>query len=211
MDPLPGSLWERVRDDPIHAPEHIALAAAERFAPPAERWVREMSPRHTAPVLARIARRKHVRLSRAEGALAGVGGAFAIPPDLVALAWIQGRMIYFVAAAFGFDPRHPMRPAELLALQGIYPTPAEARVGLDGAGRLMATQFVASGMEREKAVTSRLVGLVGGAVAKRTVFRIPLVSIPIFAVQNARATARLGDRAIAYYGGHAGGEGPASA
>lgn len=201
VEPVPGSLWERVRNDPVRAPEHIALAAADRFAPPAERWVREMRPRHPPRELARIARRRHIRLSRMEGAVAGVGGAFAIAPDLAALAWIQGRMIFFVAAAYGFDPRHPMRPAELLALQDIYPSAAEARAGLDGVGRLMATQYVATRVEREKAVTSRLVKLVGGAVAKRTVFRIPLVSVPIFATQNARATARLGDRAIAYYGG----------
>ncbi len=200
VEPVPGSLWERIRGDPVRAPEHIALAAAERFAPPAERWVQQMRTHHTPHELARIARRRHVRLSRLEGAVAGLGGAFAIAPDLAALAWIQGRMIFFIAAAYGFDPRHPMRPAELLALQEIYPTAAEARAGLDGVGRLMATQYVTSRVEREKAVTSRLVKLVGGAVAKRTVFRLPLVSVPIFATQNARATSRLGDRAISYYG-----------
>ena len=201
VEPVPGSLWERIRDDPVRAPEHIALAASERFAPPAEHWAEEMRARHSQEELARIARRRHVHLSRLEGAVAGLGGAFAIAPDLAALAWIQGRMIFFIAAAYGFDPRHPMRPAELLTLQEIYPTAAEARTGLDGAGRPMATQYVASRLEREKAVRSRLLKLVGGAVAKRTVFRLPLVSVPIFAAQNARATSRLGDRAIAYYGG----------
>ena len=204
VEPVPSSLWERIRDDPFRAPEHIALAAAERFAPPAERWAAEGRARHSSAELARIARRRHVRLSRLEGAVAGIGGAFAIAPDLAALAWIQGRMIFFVAAAYGFDPHHPMRPAELLTLQEIYPTAAEARAGLDGAGRLMATQYVASWVEREKAVTSRLVKLVGGSIAKRTVFRIPLLSVPVFAAQNARATSRLGDRAIAYYGGSRG-------
>jgi EcsC protein family len=201
LDAMPGSLWERVRDDPLRAPEHIALAASERFAPPAERWAAEWRSRRSPYELARIARRRHVSIARLEGALAGVGGAFAIAPDLAALAWIQGRMIFFIAAALGFDPRHPMRPAELLALQEIYPTPAEAKAGLDGVGRLMATSYVASRLEREKAIKSRLIKVVGGSVAKRTVFRIPLVSVPIFATQNARATASLGDRAIAYYGG----------
>lgn len=210
VDAVPGPLWERVRDDPLRAPEHIALAASERFAPPAERWAAEWRSRRSPHVLARTARRRHVSIARFEGALAGIGGAFAIAPDLAALAWIQGRMIFFIAAAYGFDPRHPMRPAELLALQEIYPTAAEARAGLDGVGRLMATSYVASRLEREKAIKSRLIKVVGGAMAKRTVFRIPLVSVPIFATQNARATARLADRAIAYYGGAAGsGEQPA--
>lgn len=201
FEPLPGSLWERVVADPVRAPEHIALAAAERFAPAAERWAEENRRRHTPPAMARMARRRHIRLARMEGAVAGLGGAFAVAPDLAALAWIQGRMIFFIAAAHGFDPHHPMRPAELLAMQEIYATPAEARAGLDGLGRPMATQYVASRMAREKAVASRLVKVVGGAVAKRTVFRLPFLSVPVFAVQNARATARLGDRAIAYYGG----------
>ena len=36
-------------------------------------------------------------------------------------------MVFYIAAAYGYDPRHPMRPAELLALWGVYDTPAEAR------------------------------------------------------------------------------------
>lgn len=203
FDPLPDSLWERVRRDPTRAPEHIALAAGERFAPPAERWASELRTRHSAAEMAHIARRRHVALSRLEGAAAGIGGSFAVAPDLAALAWIQGRMIFFLAAAHGFDPRHPMRPAELLALQEIYPTAAAARASLDGVGRRMATQYVSSRLEREQAIKGRLLRLVGGAVAKRTVFRIPLLSVPVFAAQNARSTARLADRAIAYYGGEA--------
>lgn len=203
VEPLPGSLWERIRDDPFRAPEHIALAASERFAPPAVQWAEEMGRHRPPSEIARVARRRHVSLSRLEGAVAGIGGAFAIAPDLAALAWIQGRMVFFIAAAYGYDPHHPMRPAELLTLQGIYPTAAEARAGLDGVGRHMATHYVTSRIEREKAVTSRLLKLVGGALAKRTVFRIPLVSVPIFATQNARATSRLAERTIAYYGGGA--------
>jgi EcsC protein family len=201
VEPVPGSLFDRIKEDPFRAPEHIALAASERFATPAARWAEEMRPRHQPHALARTARRRHVQISRLEGAVAGIGGAFAVAPDLAALAWIQGRMIFYLAAAYGYDPHHPMRPAELLTLQDIYPTPAEARAGLDGVGRPMATQYVASRLEREKAVTSRLLKLVGGSLAKKTVFRIPLVSVPIFATQNARATSRLGERAIAYYGG----------
>jgi hypothetical protein len=201
VEPVPGSLLDRIKEDPFRAPEHIALAASQRFASPAARWAEELRPRHEPHELARIARRRHVGYSRLEGAVAGIGGAFAIAPDLAALAWIQGRMVFYLAAAYGYDPHHPMRPAELLTLQDIYPTAAEARAGLDGVGRHMATQYVATRLEREKAVTSRLLRMVGGQVAKRTVFRIPLVSVPIFATQNARSTTRLGERAIAYYGG----------
>ena len=112
----PASLWERIRAEPDRAPEYIALAAAERFAPAAEDWVRVAGPGNTPDKLARIAFTKHVRLARVEGAALGVGGAITAGPDLVALLWIQSRMVFYIAAAHGYDPRHPMRPAELLAL-----------------------------------------------------------------------------------------------
>lgn len=197
---VPASLWERVRSDPGRAPEHIALAASERFASPAERWATRMRGRHPPEELARLARRHHVRLSRLEGGIAGLGGAFTVAPDLAALAWIQGRLVFFIAAAYGFDPHHPMRPAELLVLQEIYPTPAEARAGLDGAGRSLAAQYVESRHDRNEALVSRLLKLVGRTVVKRTVFRFaPILSAPVAATVNARATSRLADRAIAYY------------
>ena len=46
---------------------------------------------------------------------------------------------------------HPMRPAELLALQGIYDTPAEARAALDGMGKLMAQAMVEKALARATA------------------------------------------------------------
>ena len=62
--------------------------------------------------------------------------------DLAALAWIQSRMVFFVAAAFGWDPLDPMRPAELLVLQGVYDDPYAARAALDGTGTTIAEAYV---------------------------------------------------------------------
>ena len=64
----PASLWERLRAEPDRAPEYIALAAAERFGPQAEEWVRIAGPGHSPEELAKIAFKKHVRLARASGA-----------------------------------------------------------------------------------------------------------------------------------------------
>lgn len=201
VDAVPRSLWERVQQDPVRAPEHIALAASERFAPSAARWAARLRHRHPSSELAGIARRRHVRISRLEGAAAGLGGALTVVPDLGALAWIQGRMVFYIAAAYDLDPADPMRPAELLALQGIYRTPDEAREALDGLGRPLALQYLESRSERERALASRLLRLVGRTVAKRTVLRVaPILSAPISSTQNARATDRLGERAIRYYG-----------
>ena len=43
---LPASLWARLRADPSRAPEHLALAAAERHAPAAREWVQERTARY---------------------------------------------------------------------------------------------------------------------------------------------------------------------
>ena len=202
----PESLWARIRAEPDRAPEAIARAAAERFGPAAAAWVQVAGPGHTPQSLARTAYRKHVRLARLEGAALGVGGALTAAPDFVALLWIQSRMVFYIAAAHGFDPRHPMRPAELLALQGVYPTAAEARHALDGMGKRLA-QAVA-----EKAISSRggpgwqarLLKYAARRMAERYGSRlIPLLGAPIGAFQNGGATKELGKRALEYYGGQA--------
>src|SRR4051794_41933813 len=71
---VPESLWRRIRAEPERAPEHIALAAAERFAPQAARWVQVAGPGKTPESLAKTALKKHVRVSRLEGAALGIGG-----------------------------------------------------------------------------------------------------------------------------------------
>ena len=199
----PDTLWDRIRAEPERAPEHVALAASERFAEPARLFAAEGAGREPAD-LAREARRTHVRLSRLEGAALGLGGAVTVVPDLAALVWLQSRMVFFVAAAHGFDPAHPMRPAELLALQDIYETPADARAALDGMGTPIALAMIDSKLRsaNDQALTRKLIQFAGRRLAKRYVTKsVPLLSSPISAVQNGRATADLGDRAIEYYGG----------
>src|SRR5687768_11518661 len=108
---LPQRLWERLREDPLRAPEHLALAAAEWHAPAAERWVAEKRAMYNvAPRdLAVMAKKRHAALARIGGAATGVGGFVTVIPDLAAAAWIQSRLVFFVAASFGYDPYEPMR------------------------------------------------------------------------------------------------------
>jgi hypothetical protein len=198
----PRSLWDRILAQPERAPEHIALAAAERFGPQAEQWVRVAGAGHRPEKLARIAYRKHVRLARLEGGVLGLGGALTAAPDVVALIWIQSRMVFYIAAAYGYDPRDPMRPAELLALEGVYPTPAAAREALDGMGKLMAQAIVEKALASR--TTDRLHRRLLKYLAKRTARRyagrfIPLIGGPIGAVQNAGATKAIGRAALGYY------------
>jgi hypothetical protein len=201
----PPSLLERVRAQPERAAEHIALAAAERLAPQAARWAARGHGAGRGPhELAEETVRKHVRMAAAEGGALGIGGIVTVVPDLLALAWIQSRMVLYVAAAHGFDPTHPMRPAELLALQGFYETAAEAREALDGTGRPLAVAMVDARIRRgrERALVSRLLRYAGRRVATRAASRfVPLASAPIAAAGNAGATRDLGHRALRFYGG----------
>jgi hypothetical protein len=199
----PKRLWDRMLKEPDRAPEYIALAAAERFGPQAEEWVRVAGPGHTPEELARVALKKHVRLARLEGGALGIGGVVTAAPDMVALLWIQSRMVFYIAAAYGYDPCHPMRPAEYLALQGLYETPAQAREALDGVGKRMAMAMA------EKALTSgrktdtlhlRLAKYIAKRMARRYAGRlIPFIGAPLGAIQNGSATSQLGRLALNYY------------
>jgi hypothetical protein len=202
----PKRLWDRILAEPDRAPEYIALAAAERFGPQAEEWVRIAGPGHTQAELARIAMKKHVRLARLEGGALGIGGAITAAPDLVALLWLQSRMVWYIAAAYGYDPNHPMRPAEYLALQGLYDTPAQAREALDGVGKRLAMAMAERAVSGRDSSTLhlRLAKYIAKRLAQRYAGRlIPLIGAPIGAIQNGSTTKQLGLRALAYYGGQA--------
>jgi hypothetical protein len=195
-------LWDHLLAEPDRAPEYIALAAAERFGPQAEEWVRIAGPGHTPEQLARLAFKKHVRLARLEGGALGIGGAVTLAPDLVALLWIQSRMVFYIAAAYGYDPRHPMRPAEYLALQGLYETPAEAREALDGVGKRMAWAMAerALSSRRSDALHLKLAKYLTRRLARRYAGKlIPFIGAPIGAIQNGNVTKQLGKRALQYY------------
>jgi hypothetical protein len=200
----PESLWRKLRAAPDRAPELIALAAAERFGPQAEAWVRIAGPGHTPHQLAQVAFKKHVRLARVEGGALGIGGAITAAPDLVALLWIQSRMVFYIAAASGYDPNHPMRPAELLTLQGVYSTAEEARRALDGTGKRLAIAMAERAMKPgrdDQAIYVRLAQYAAKRMGRRYAGRlVPLVGAPLGALQNGAATKDLGRRALTYYG-----------
>ena len=201
---LPKGLWERLREDPTRAPEHLALAAAERHAPAAAAWVAEkrrmyaVSPRD----LALMAKKRHAGLARVSGAATGVGGFVTVVPDLAAAAWIQSRCVFFIAASFGYDPRDPMRPAELLVLQELYPDVTAARAALDGTGTRVVQAMIGNRMNRDEALAARLAKMVGKRAVKRLGARlVPGLAVAVNAVGNERDTRALADRAIAFYGG----------
>jgi hypothetical protein len=143
-----------------------------------------------------------VRISRIEGGALGIGGVITAAPDLVALIWIQSRMVFYIAAAYGYDPTHPMRPAEFLALQGLYDTPAQAREALDGVGKRLAQAMAERAVlgRRTDALHLRLAKYIAKRLARRYAGRlIPLIGAPIGALQNGGVTKQLGRRALDFY------------
>jgi hypothetical protein len=201
---LPPGLWDRLRLDPVRAPEHIALAAAETFGPQAERWAADKRARLAVDPaeLAKMAKKRHATLARFEGAATGVGGIVTMVPDLVALAWIQSRLVFYVAAAYGYDPTDPMRPAEALVLFDFYDDPATARRALDGVGSTVVEAYIGSKFQRDEALAMRLAKLLGVRSARKLAGRvIPGVAIAFNAIGNERRTRALADKAIRFYGG----------
>jgi hypothetical protein len=201
----PAGLLERLRADPVRAPETIALAAAEQHGPAARAWAATQTARygHDPAALARRAKRQHATLARVGGAVTGLGGFVGIVPDMVALAWIKSRLVFYVAAAYGFDPGDPMRPAELLVLHDVYPDPPAARRALDGLDRPLAMHYA----DRRRSAADgqlvrRLAQMAGREATQRLAGRVvPGVASILNAATNERATRALGDRAIRFYGG----------
>jgi hypothetical protein len=149
-----------------------------------------------------MAKRKHASLARMGGAATGIGGFITAVPDLVIASWIQARLVFFIAAAYGYDPHDPMRPAELLVLRDLYETPEDARRALDGIGTSMAVAYVGNRARREEALAKRLARFVGRRAVRRLGGRlVPGFAILLNAVGNERETRALADRAIAFYGG----------
>ncbi|MEA2177977.1 MAG: hypothetical protein QOG77_1274 [Solirubrobacteraceae bacterium] len=204
---LPPDLLARLRADPLRAPETIALAAGEVHGPAAAAWERDLRSRYEMSDrdLAKRAKSRHAALARFGGAATGVGGLVTFLPDLATLLWIQSRLVFYIAAAHGFDPNDPMRPAELLVIRDLYPDPAAARAGLDGTGRRIAEAYVDKslrGGRQDAVLTARLLRFAG----KRTVRSLAGRAIPGFAIlfnalSNERDTRALADRTIAFYGG----------
>ena len=180
---LPPGLWDRLRLDPVRAPEHIALAAGAHVrAAGRASWAADKRARFAvAPAeLAQMAKKRHATLARFEGAATGVGGFVTMVPDLVALAWIQSRLVFYIAAAYGYDPHDPMRPAELLVLHDFYSDPRDRAPGARRDRQDLVEAYVGSKLQREEALALRLAKMVGVRSARKLAGRlIPGVAIAV--------------------------------
>ncbi|WBB52131.1 EcsC family protein [Verrucosispora sp. WMMD573] len=208
----PATLWDRMRQDPQYAPEHLALEAVRRLGPEAAQWVqriRAAQPGIGAEALAEQAVRRFVNQARLSGAVSGAAGLPGAVVDVGVLAWTQSRMVLHVAAAYGVDPTHPDRATDLLVLQKVHKVAASARVALGvAAGRERAGALFGGGGQAPLGrvvlhLGVRLAQMAGVRAAKRLFAKVvPGAAIILGTWANSSATKKLAERSRALYRQH---------
>ncbi|MEW2472403.1 EcsC family protein [Micromonospora gifhornensis] len=208
----PVTLWDRMRQDPQYAPEHLALEAVRRLGPEAAGWVRQaraQRPEVTAEALAEQAVRRFVNQARLSGAVSGAAGLPGAVLDVGVLAWTQARMVLHIAAAYGADPAHPDRAADLLVLQKVHKVASSARLALGvAAGRERAGALFGGGGQTTLGramlrLGVRLAQMAGVRAAKRVFAKIvPGAAIILGTWANSSATKNLAERSRVHYRRH---------
>ncbi|MEU5550479.1 MULTISPECIES: EcsC family protein [unclassified Micromonospora] len=206
----PATLWDRMRQDPQYAPEHLAIEAVRRLGPEAARWARQARadhPRLTEEALAEKAVRRFVNRARLSGAVSGAAGLPGAVIDVGVLAWTQARMVLHIAAAYGVDPTHPDRAADLLVLQKVHKVAASARLALGvAAGRERAGALFGGGGGQQALsrvmlrLGVRLAQMAGVRAAKRLFAKVvPGAAVVLGTWANSSATKGLAERSRALY------------
>ncbi|MFG2063023.1 EcsC family protein [Micromonospora sp. NPDC048871] len=208
----PVTLWDRMRQDPQYAPEHLALEAVRRLGPEAATWVRQARAQHpnaTPDSLADQVVRRFVNQARLSGAVSGAAGLPGAVLDVGVLAWTQARMVLHIAAAYGADPAHQDRAADLLVLQKVHKVAASARLALGvAAGRERAGALFGGGGQTTLGramlrLGIRLAQMAGVRAAKRVFAKVvPGAAIILGTWANSSATKNLAERSRAHYRQH---------
>jgi hypothetical protein len=191
------------RDRPAHAAELLALTAVSRYGPAAAanvRWLRELYPDASGEGVARAASHRFVRQARTRGALAGLGGPIAVMLDAGALNALHAELILNIAAAHGKDPTAPERAAELLYLQGVHDSAADAGAAVRAAVEPLGAGAAAVDPTRLGRPLART--LTFGVLrvgAQRLLRMVPGAGALVGAVANARATSDVVTRALRFY------------
>jgi len=210
--------------DPQYMPEHLALWSLKHFGPRASKSVEKLRSAHPeagpgeleATVIAH-----QTRVTMTEGAF--VGGPFIILIPLAFCAGLlaQAQMALEIAALAGYAPDDEMRAADLLVIQGAYPSTAEAQAALlrvtrDPKARegkrlprgsrisMVKRMAFTLGMlgapdeEKPSRLRSALQMLLVGVVFLVGLL-LPLVWVPYMAWAFRKSGLRMGARASAYY------------
>ena len=146
VEPRRGDRWAKLVSDPVHAPEHLALAAVEIIGPRARQWAAAVSadyPSAGPAALARLAGRQFTRFGALASIFGAVSGSYAAIALLAGRALTDAELVLHLAAAHGLDPTDPRRAVDMLVITGVHETAAEAEAAIAAAGR--DSQGVGSG------------------------------------------------------------------
>jgi len=211
-------LLHDLRRDPAHAGDTFVRYGVPLVAPHVEKWWANRESAETSQSRQQMARkvlRRSIHVARRGGILMGSSFYVGTVPAMAMVYCEQLVVILRIAALFGRDPRHPVRAAEILVIQGRYATLAEAAAALAGETDTSAESSAVRTRHRLLDFVKQVPGMIGLRVRtmrSRSIFDrvvgvvevvayfVPVLSMPIWAVANAHATRRLGQRAIDFYG-----------
>jgi hypothetical protein len=209
--------------DPAHMPEHLALWSLKHFGPRASSSVatlRESLPEAAPRELEAAVIQHQTRVAMTEGAFVGGPFLLLIPVAFCAALLAQAQMALELAALSGYAPDDEMRAADLLVIQGAYPSTAEASAALATMTRdpkrregKRLPRGSRIGMVKRMAY---LLGLLGSSDAKTSLVRsalswllvgtvflvglvLPLVWVPYMAWAFRKSSVLMGSRASAFY------------
>jgi hypothetical protein len=119
--------------DPQYMPEHLALWSLKYFGPRAGSAVaklRDSHPEADSGELEAAVIQHQTRVSMTEGAFLGGPFIILLPVAFCAAMLAQAQMALELAALAGYAPDDEMRAADLLVIQGAYPSTTEASAAL---------------------------------------------------------------------------------
>jgi hypothetical protein len=160
--------------------------------------------------------RRATGVARRCGAITGSSFYVGMVPALALIYLEQILVVLRVGAIYGHAPASAARAAEILVVQGEQPDVTTAAASLQRAGTVSDAAPPRSIHETVLQAVRQVPSLLGLRVRKLRArgpvdvivfgvevasYLIPLVSIPVWALANARATRRLGRAAIAFYTG----------
>jgi hypothetical protein len=213
------SLWRALRLAPAHAADIAVLHALPQLTPHVRQWASKSIERHPSDPPERLAGRvlrRSTHVARRAGLITGSSFYVGLPPAMAMIYFEQLIVVLRIAAVYGRDPTDPARAAEVLVVQGRYQSVSDASAALQRAGAPAEHQTAATGLRTSAELVRQLPSMIGLQVRKFTAkspidmiiagvevasFFVPIVSIPVWAVANSRATRKLGRAAIDFYGG----------
>ena len=192
------------------------LYTSPGHAPREDVVVQDESPRpsDSPDRIAKRVLRRSTNVARRGGLITGSSFYVGMLPAMAMIYCEQLIVVLRIAAVYGRDPGDPARAAEVLVVQGRYSTVQDAATALQQAGTTADSRHSAAEVRTAFDVVRQMPSMIGLRVRSFTArspidiviafaevasYLIPVVSLPVWAFANARATRRLGHAAINFY------------